>query len=383
MPLPRFSQLAWVVVSLFGVTLAGCAEKSQADTQKTAAAPALPVTELVASDTVLHHDYVADIQSVRNVELRARVPGFLEQIYVDEGQAVKKGQLLFRINDAEFRSQVAKAKAAYNNAQAQARVIQLELDRVKMLVDKDIISPSELAVAQSKLKAAQASVAEAQSLRNTAALNVSYTMVRAPFDGLVDRMPLKAGSLIADGTLLTTVSDAGAVYAYFNVAEKEYLEYAKSRQQNGTRPGSLDVSLLLADGTPYSYPGKIQTQESEFDESTGSIAFRAQFPNPDKLLKHGATGRVRLTNPIHNVVLVPQKAVFEIQDKNYVFVVDSANKVKMQAFVPQTRLSDFYVVKSGLKPGQKIVYEGVQDLREGTKIQPRYVTMDDLLADAR
>ena len=383
MPLNRLSQLIWVVSVLAGTTLAGCAEKSQADTQKTPDAPALPVTQLTATDTVLHHDYVADIQSIRNVEVRARVPGFLEQIYVDEGRAVKKGQLLFRINDAELRSQVAKAQAALNNAQAQARVIQLELDRVKMLVDKDIISPSELAVAQSKLKAAQASVAEARSMRATAALNLSYTLVRAPFDGLIDRIPMKAGSLVDNGTLLTTVSDFQAVYAYFNVAEKEYLEYFKARQQNGARPGSREVSLLLADGTPYAYPGQIQTQESEFEENTGSIAFRAQFPNPDKMLKHGATGRVRLTNPIHNVVLVPQKAVFEIQDKNYVFVVDEANKVKMQAFVPQTRLSDFYVVKTGLKPGQKIVYEGVQDLREGTKIQPRYVAMDELVADAR
>lgn len=379
----RFAQLTWVALSLLGTTLAGCAEKSQADTQKAPEMPVLPVTELAVQDGVLHHDYVADIQSVRNVELRARVPGFLEEIYVDEGRAVKKGQPLFRINDAEFRTQVAKAQAAYNNAQAQARVTHLELDRVKMLVEKDIISASELAVAQSKLKAAQASVAEAQSLRNTAALNLSYTMVRAPFDGLVDRIPLKAGSLVADGTLLTTVSDPSAVYAYFNVAENEYLEYAKTRQQNAARPGSSEVTLLLADGTPYAYPGKIQTQENEFEENTGSIAFRAQFPNPEKLLKHGATGRVRLTNPIHNVVLVPQKAVFEIQDKNYVFVVGEGNKVKMQAFIPQTRLSDYYVVKSGLKSGQKIVYEGVQDLREGTKIQPRFVAMDELMADAR
>ncbi|QDA61754.1 efflux RND transporter periplasmic adaptor subunit [Hymenobacter jejuensis] len=380
---PKYRRsLVWLLLPTLSIAGASCTETSQADNTKTAVAvEVLPVLELVAQDTVLHHDYVADIQSIKNVEVRARVQGFIEKIYVDEGKEVKAGQPLFRINDAEYKTQLAKARANLSNAVAQSRVAQLEAERVRLLVDKKIIAKSELEVAQAKLRAAQAQIDEARSAQSTAALSLSYTMVRAPFDGIIDRIPLKVGSLVDNGTLLTTVSDNRAVYAYFGVSEGEYLEYIKTRQQHPSRNNN-SVQLILADGSQYTPPGKIETVESEFNEGTGSISFRARFDNPHKILKHGATGRVRLSNTVHDVVLVPQKAVFEIQDKNYVFVVDAAGKVKQKSFVPSTRLSYFYVVKSGLKPGEKIVYEGMQDLREGATIRPRPVLMGQILAGA-
>jgi membrane fusion protein (multidrug efflux system) len=177
------------------------------------------------------------------------------------------------------------------------------------------------------------------------------------------------------------VSDVQAVFAYFNVSEGEYLEYKKARQQNPEKDNT-SVQLILADRSLYKYKGKIETVEGEFDKSTGSIAFRARFDNPGKLLKHGATGTVLLANPIEDALLVPQKAVMEIQDKNYVFVVDANNKVTMKDFQPKARFSHFYIVDSGLEPGDRIVYEGIQSLREGTQIQPQYVLMDSLMVRA-
>ncbi|RTQ46297.1 efflux RND transporter periplasmic adaptor subunit [Hymenobacter gummosus] len=363
--------------------LAGCSAKGETEAAQQPAAeqPTLPVTQLVTKDTVLYRKYVADIQALRNVELRGRVPGFLEHIHVDEGQSVKAGQLLFSINDAPFRTQISKAQAALASAQAETRVAELEVKQVTMLVEKNIVSSTELEVAKAKLKAAQSHVAQASSALASARLNLSYTQVRAPFDGIIDRIPLKVGSLVDDGTLLTTVSDIRAVYAYFTVSEGEYLDYMKRHPRGSAAPAD-DVHLILADGSSYPHAGRIETVESEFDANTGSIAFRARFENPGRLLKHGATGRVQLASEVDNALLLPQKAVFELQDKNYVFVVDKNNRLHQQHFVPRTRLSHFYLVESGLQPGDRVVYEGVQDARDGMLIRPQPIGMDSLLAPA-
>ncbi|TGE06219.1 efflux RND transporter periplasmic adaptor subunit [Hymenobacter fodinae] len=380
----RYRLLAWFAPALLGLGLASCGTDTQANTATSTneGPPTLPVTQLTARDTVLHHDYVADIQAVRNVEIRARLEGFLEQIYVDEGQAVRKGQPLFRINDTEYKSRLTQAQAELSSAQSAARVAKLEVERVKLLTEKNIISKTELEVAQAKYQAALSQIQQARTAVSNASLYVSYTLVRAPFDGVINRIPLKMGSVIEDGTLLTTVSDINSMFAYFNVSEAEYLQYVKNSGKDSARSTNV-AHLLLADGSTYPVQGKVETVESQFQANTGSIAFRARFDNPKKLLRHGASGRVRLSNTVEDAVLVPQKSVFEVQDKNYVYMVDAAGKVKQHPFQPQTRLSDFYVVKTGLKSGDKVVYEGVQDLRDGATITPKPVEMDDLIEEAR
>ena len=361
-----------------GITLLGCSAEDRVVNEKKSEQQ-LPVTQIIAKDTVLQHEYVADIQAVQNIELRARVPGFLEKVYVDEGQEVKKGQLLFKINDEEYKEGLAKAKANLQSALAEAKGIELEIDRLRMLVDKNVISKTEIDVAQAKLDAANSRIGAARSAVSNASIRVSYTSIRAPFDGIIDRIPHRTGSLIEQGTLLTTASNISAIYVYFNVSENEYLQYIKTKNASPEKKNNK-VKLKLADGTPYRHEGSIETVESEFKSGTGSIAFRARFPNPDKILKHGATGNIVLSNKVEDAVLVPQKAVFEIQDKNYVFLVDSTNQVKMQSFVPRTRFSSFYIVESGLKPGDRIVLEGIQSVEDGMHIDPEPVGMDSLLA---
>nr|WP_240424387.1 efflux RND transporter periplasmic adaptor subunit [Tunicatimonas sp. TK19036]WKN38722.1 efflux RND transporter periplasmic adaptor subunit [Tunicatimonas sp. TK19036] len=368
---------AGMMMCLLGL-LTNCTEKAQSITNQ-GEIQNLPVTQVLMKDTTLYREYVADIQAVQNVELRARVQGFLERIYVDEGQEIKKGQLLFKINDEEYKAELAKAKANLQNTIAEAKAVELEVDRLRVLVDKNVISKTELDVALARLDAVKARIAESRSAETNATMRVSYTSIRAPFDGIIDRIPLKTGSLIEHGTLLTTASDVSEVYAYFYVSESEYLQYMKTKAAN-TNNKSNQVKLILADGSNYPHVGNIETMEGEFKASTGSIAFRARFPNPEKILKHRATGRISLSSTIKNAVIVPQKAVFEIQDKNYVFLVDSTDQVKMRNFVPKTRFSHYYIVESGLEPGDRIVFEGIQNLQEGMQIAPQHVGLDSILA---
>lgn len=367
--------IKWIYMSLPAFAMAGCAAKGEKTNENEI--KVLPVTQLIAKDTMLYRSYVTNIQAVQNVEIRARVSGFLEKIYVDEGQEVKKGQLLFSISDAEYRAELAKAKAVLSNVIAETKAAELETERVKLLVEKKVVAESELDVAKARLLAAEAKIDEARSAEANAERRLSYTEVRAPFNGIIDRIPLKTGSLINEGSLFTTVSDTREVYTYFSVSETEYLRYTKSLAKGADH--YKKVQLELADGTRYHHTGTIETIEGEFEENTGSIAFRARFPNPDKLLKHGASGKIKLSSELDSAVIIPQKAVFEMQDKNYVFVVDADNRVKMRSFTPQTRFAHFYIVEAGLKPGDRVVCEGVRSIRDGVKIKPRPVAMDSLL----
>jgi membrane fusion protein (multidrug efflux system) len=295
---------------------------------------------------------------------------------VDEGQSVKAGQLLFKINDEEYVAEVAKSKASVNSAIAEEQAMQLEAERVSILVEKNVVSQTELRLAKAKMDMAKAKVEEAKSHLSLANIRNANTNIRAPFDGVVDRLPFKIGSLINEGHLLTTLFDSKFVYAYFRVSEKEYLEYIKSHPDDRR---SNTVDLIQADGNKHQQVGRIETLEGEFDTSTGTIAFRAKFPNPQLILKHGSSGKVRLSNNIENALMIPQKATFEIQDKTYVFLVDADNKLKVKGFVPRARLSHFYIVESGLQEGDRLIYEGIKDARDGMLIKPSNISSDRLL----
>lgn len=313
------------------------------------------VTSPIVMDTSIYRDYVAEIQSLQNIEIRAKVDGYVESINVDEGQHVTAGQLLFTIRPKEYEAELAKAKA-------EAKTAELEMENTKVLADKNIVSPAELSMAVAKLDQARAEQAIAE-------LHLSYTEVKAPFDGTIDRIHFKVGSLIDNGSLLTTLSNNKEVYAYFNVSEAEYLDY-KMRSQDDEKS---DVSLILANGREHKYKGTIETIEGEFDKEVGSIAFRAKFPNPELLLKHGETGKVRLKVDLKNVMIIPQKATYEIQDKIYVYVLDQNNTVHSRNVIVKQELSNLYIIASGLSVNDKILLEGVQNVKEDQKVETEFV----------
>lgn len=313
------------------------------------------VTTPLKVDTAFAKEYVSQIKSVRNIEIRAQEKGYLQNIYVDEGQSVKAGQLLFRIMPKIYEAELLKA-------QAEAKAAEIEVQNTKTLSDKAVVSKNELAMAQAKLDGAKAEVALAK-------LHLSFTEIRAPFDGTIDRIPKKLGSLIDEGELLTSLSDNSQMFAYFNVSEPEYLNF----KTNPKTAANNQVNLLLANNQPLSYKGVVETIESEFDSETGNIAFRAKFPNPNGLLKHGETGKVQMTVPLRDALIIPQKATYEVQDKIYVFVVDKNNVVRSRNITISAELPDIYVVGSGLSENDKILLEGVQKVKDDDKIETELV----------
>jgi len=318
-------------------------------------------TSPLKADTSFTKEYVSQIQSIRNIEVRAQEKGYLETINVDEGQYVKAGQVLFRIMPKIYEAELLKAQAAVKEAE-------LEMMNTKTLADKNIVSKTELEIAEAKLDEAKADLALAQ-------VHVSLTEIKAPFDGTIDRIHFKLGSLIDEGTLLTTLSDNKSVYAYFNVSETEYLNF-KTRSNANEK---TIVTLLLANNQPHKYKGIVETIESEFDNTTGNISFRAKFPNPDMLLKHGETGKVQMTIPITNGLIIPQKATYELQDKIYVYVVDKNNVVKSRSITIKNVLPDLYVV-DGLSENDKILLEGVQIAKDDDKIEYKYVEPKNVIS---
>ncbi len=312
------------------------------------------ITNAAVMDTVFNKEYVSQIRSVRNIEIRAQEKGFLQNIYVDEGQFVNAGQLLFRIMPKLYEAELLKAKA-------EAKAAEIELKNAKMLADRNIVSKSEQAIAQAKLEQANAEVALAKA-------HLSFTEIRAPFAGTIDRLPNKLGSLIDEGELLTSLSDNSKMFAYFNVSEPEYINY----QNNKKGRADTNVNLILANGELLKYKGKIEVIEGEFDSETGNIAFRASFPNPDKLLKNGETGKVQMSLPVKNALIIPQKATYEIQDQKYVYVVGKDGVARSRNIKVAYELPDIYLVDSGLKAGENFLLEGVQKVKEDQKIKAEF-----------
>ena len=327
-----------------------CKEK----TEEKEDAAVYPLTSPVKMDTVINKDYVAQIQSVKNIEIRAQEKGFLEKIYVDEGQYVHAGQTLFRIMPQIYQAELMKAQAEVEQAK-------IELQNSSTLANNNIVSKNERAMAKAKLDAANAEA-------RLASIHLNFTNIKAPFSGYINRLPLKLGSLVDEGDLLTSLSDNSGVYAYFNVSEPEYLNY----QTHSADRGSNQVSLIMANGEPLPDKGTITNIEGEFDNETGNIAFRAKFPNPNQLLRNGETGKVQMTVPLKNALIIPQKATYEIQDQTYVFVVDKNGKTKSKNIKIAYELPDVYVVASGLNAGDKFLLEGVQKVKDDQKVKTKF-----------
>ncbi|MDE7119450.1 MAG: efflux RND transporter periplasmic adaptor subunit, partial [Muribaculaceae bacterium] len=312
----------------------------------------------------LDHTYPTTIKGKTDVEIRPLVSGFVTKVNVEEGQHVRKGQTLFTLDQVQYQAAVSQAEAAVNSAKIAVDNARLQADNQRQLFEKNIISEYTYTVAKNQLATAQAQLANAQAALTTARKNLSYTVVTAPSDGVIGSIPNKEGTLASPSmvTPLTTVSDNSEVYAYFSLNEKDMLELTDggSRSLASAIAAMPAVRLQLADGTIYGTEGKVSTISGIVDQSTGSSNVRARFANPSGVLRSGSTGSVLIPSHQENVILIPQKATYEVQDKRFVYALNDSNKTMPVAItVAPLDNGKEYVVTSGLEPGQRIVVEGV------------------------
>ena len=300
----------------------------------------------------LTQQYVCQIHSQRHIKVRALEMGYLEAIPVKEGQQVKEGDLLFKVRPILYQSKL-------DAETAEAQLAQLEYNFTKKLFDDKVVSQNEVALLEAKLAKAQAKV-------KLAAAELDFATVKAPFDGIVDRLQLQQGSLVQEGEVLTTLSDNSVMWVYFNVPEAQYLEYMNSQRQN---KDELQIELVLADHSKFQHIGKIGAVEADFNNQTGNIKFRADFPNPEHLLRHGQTGTIVISRVQKDAVVIPQRAVFEVLAKQYVYVVDEDDVAHQREIVVQDELEDIYVLKSGVGIDEKIILEGIRQVRDGDKVE--------------
>lgn len=319
------------------------------------------VTNPIKKDTLITKEYVSQIRSIQHIELRAQERGYLEKIYVDEGQAVKKGQLLFRIMPRLYEAEMQRAKAEANFAN-------IEYQNTKRLADKNVVAPNELAMAKAKLDKANAELSLART-------HLAFTEIRAPFDGIIDRFRVRLGSLVDEGDLLTELSDNSKMWVYYNVPESEYLDYQAKYKDTDAK---MNVRLLMANNQLFPYKGVVETIEADFNNETGNIAFRATFPNPKGLLRHGETGNIEMAQSYKDALIIPQKATFEVLEKKYVYVLDKNDHIHSREITIAAELPHIFIVKDGLSTNDRILLEGLRLVKEGEKIhfkleKPEYV----------
>jgi len=348
---------AMVLASIF--VFSSCAHKTEEKEEESE----FLVTSPIQMDTVIYKEYVGQIHSASHIELRSQERGYLEKIFVDEGQFVNKGQLMFKIMPVIYEAEVEKAKAEMNFAE-------IEYSNTKSLADKNIVSSNELALAKAKLNKAKAELSLAQA-------HLGFTEIRAPFSGIMDRFQTRLGSLVDEGELLSTLSDNSKIWVYFNVPEAEYLNYiqkAKSRDKQ-------KVLLQMANKELFESPGIVETIEADFNNETGNIAFRATFLNPNGILRHGETGNIMMPISLKSAILIPQKATFDILDKKYVYVVDENNVLKATQITTSHELPHLYIVSAGLGPKDKILAEGLGKVKNNEKIKYAFVPFEKELAE--
>jgi len=325
------------------------------------------VTSPRIMDVVLTEPYVCQIRSQRHIEVRAIEGGYLEEIPIREGQAVHQGDLMFKIVPTLY-------QAKLDSEVAEAELMRIKLVNTEQLYKRNVVAKPEVDMAKAELAKAEARV-------NVTRTELNFANIKAPFDGIVDRLHMQQGSLVVEGDMLTTLSDNTTMWVYFNVPEARYLEYASDKKHDGELQ---QVELVLADGSKFPQEGKIGAIEAQFNNETGNIAFRADFPNPTRLLRHGQTGNVLLHRTMRNATVIPQRSTFEILDKRYVFVVaDDGKVVHQREITVLNEKDDIFIVKGGLAATDKIVFEGVRQVRDGDEVEFEVLKPEEALAQLK
>jgi membrane fusion protein (multidrug efflux system) len=366
------------VVALAAVTLAAslvaCGGGKDADKAKQAAAPPPPavvVTEVVQKSVPIYSEFVAQTDARETVEIRARVQAFLEAQHFTEGTIVKKDQLLFTLDKREFAAKLQQANAELEIAMARLGKAETDERRLKPLAERKAVPQQDYDNAAANLLAAQANVSAARANVVAAQLDLSYTTIRSPIAGLIGKRLVSPGNLVGKGeaTLLDTVSSIDPIRVNATISEAEYLRFFAQRKERGNSAGPLE--LILADGSVFPQKGKLVIVDRAVDQKTGTLNFAAEFPNPDGLLRPGQFGRVRaVVEMAKDAILVPKRAVQEIQGMQTVLVVGADNMVALRTIQPGETVGDLLIVRNGLKPGERVIVDGIQKARPGSKVNP-------------
>lgn len=381
----KIAAIVIVALALIFPLLSGCmpeAASHEQSTEDTHAAPhaesggegehhahKIIVTSPLNKDIITTQPYVCQIHSCKHIEIRALEGGYLQEIRVNEGQFVKKGDLMFQILPVLY-------QARLETEAAEAQRVQIELDNAIRLSEKGIVSPQEIAIKKADLAKAKAKVMLARA-------ELNFASVIAPFDGIVDRQRAQLGSLISEGDVLTTFSDNSVMWVYFNVPEADYLGYKAEFDATGGNTDHLQIDLKLANGQIFPQSGKIGAIEADFNNVTGNISFRADFNNPSGLLRNGQTGTILIRRKAEDVFVIPQRTTFEILDKRYAYVVDDNNVAHQRDISILNVQDDIFVIGKGLSKGDKIVLEGIRQVRDGDKIEYEFLPPEKALSDLK
>jgi membrane fusion protein, multidrug efflux system len=334
-------------------------------------------------------DFPATIQGQQIIEIRPKIDGYVDAIYVQEGAAVKKGQLLFRISNPQYEQEVITATASIRSAEADVDASKMQIAKVKPLVEKEIISKYELESAQYTLKSKQAALAQAKAALINAQTNVGYTLLRSPANGVIGTIPYKVGALVSSTSAepLTNLSNIGKVYAYYSLNEKQLLQYFYStpgstiqEKINNMQP----ATLLLADGSLYPEKGKIEMASGMISTETGTATFKAIYENPLGIIRSGASATVRIPTIMDSALVIPQSATYELQDKRFVYILGKDNKVSSIAITANSSDNgQYFIITGGLKPGDVVVLEGLIGLKDNMQIIPKQANVDSVFSNLK
>lgn len=344
----RISPIVSVFAGLMLLTLSACSSHTE---EHHVEAHKVVATSVVSKPVTLTQKYVCQIHSRRHIEVRNLETGYLKEIEVREGQRVKQDDVLFKVKPILY-----EAKLAAENAEARLAGLQLTYTQ-KLCADK--------VVSQNEVKLREADLAKAQAKATLANAELDFATVKAPFDGIIDRLHQQHGSLVQEGDVLTTLSDNDVMWVYFNVPEARYLEYMADEKKH-----DIQIELELANGEKFAAPGKIGAIEADFNNETGNIPFRADFANPDHLLRHGQTGTILIHKVANAAIVIPQRAVYENLAKRYVYVLDEHDVAhQREIVVDHNELEDQFIIQEGLAANERIVLEGVRQVRDGEKVE--------------
>lgn len=375
-------------ISIAGMVVYSSCGTSSAENAAGAPPPQeLPVIAVTAKPVTTYSEYTASLQGTRDIEIRPQVDGYLEAIYVDEGAYVHKGQQLFKIDARPYSEQLNTAKAILLSAKAALANADINVKKLAPLVQNNVISDVQLQSAKAAYDAAAANVAQAKAQVQSAQINLDYTSVKAPADGFIGKIPFKTGSLASKLQVepLTVLSENKTLHAYFTMSEVDFIHFKENFAGNTIQEKINHmpaVELLLADNEPHPYKGKVELAEGQFDKTNGTISFRATFDNANGLLRSGNTGKIRIPSVSDAALVIPQEATFEVQDKIFVYALTDSNKVVGTPLTVTGTSGRFYIVSKGVKSGDKIVYKGIDRLRDGMIIKPNVIPADSLLKTA-